>query len=432
MMHLDFELPVFWKRLRGFAEAGPAGEETAATVRAILADIRAKGDSALCAYTEKFDRAKLRPADLRVPPAELAAAARSLPPARRKAVKKALHCVEDFHRRSLPKGWSGSNPHGATVGEIYHPLERVGLYIPGGRVPLVSTVIMTAGLARLAKVPEVAVTTPPRPDGSIDPGLLAALHICGVREVYKAGGVQAIGALAFGTKTIPAVDKIFGPGNAFVMEAKRQVCGLTGIDLLPGPSEVMVIADGSAEPEWIAADLLAQAEHGTGKEKVYYVTTDPAQVAHVERELRQQRPSLVHAEAIATVLKKGLCIITVPDLAAATAVANFVAPEHLELQVERAAQNRLLKDIRTAGAILLGSLTPTVLGDFTAGPSHVLPTGRTGRAFSGLRMDDFFRRTSFVRYPSKKALREAQPVVRALAELENLDAHGQSLERRLG
>jgi histidinol dehydrogenase len=305
----------------------------------------------------------------------------------------------------------------------------VGLWIPGGSVPLVSTVIMTAVLARLAQVPEIAVFTPPGREGKVAPALLAALRLCGITEVYRLGGVMAVGAMAYGTQTIRAVDKVFGPGNDYVIEAKRQVFGTIGVDLLPGPSEVMVLADSTAEPALIAADLLAQAEHGSGKEKVYLVTTDASLVAKVEAALLQQLATLSHADKIRKVLEVGAVAIVAPDLFAAVKVANYVAPEHLEVHTAPESFECLIRHITTAGAILLGRDTPTVLGDFTAGPSHTLPTGRAGRFCSGLRLEDFYRRTSIVRY-DKTSLAKARPIVAAFAELERLDAHGRSLEAR--
>jgi histidinol dehydrogenase len=260
--------------------------------------------------------------------------------------------------------------------------------------------------------------------------MLAALAMVGIEEVYKVGGVQAIGALAYGTKTIAPVDKIFGPGNAYVMEAKRQVLGTVGIDLLPGPSEVMLIADGGANPRHLAADLLAQAEHGSGKEILYYATTSKAQVAKVERAIEAQLPALRHGKKCAAIIKDRCLAILCRNLPQTAEVANYIAPEHLELQVADKALPALNQAITTAGAILQGYYTPTVLGDFTAGPSHTLPTGRAGRFFSGLQATDFLRRSSTVRYDAR-SLAKAAPVVETFARLEELDAHGNSLKLRL-
>lgn len=430
MQTLRPDQPDFWQRLGAFARGESERPDVRDAVTALLADVRKRGDAALIEHTRRLDRAELTPATLQVDPAELSAAAEDLPTDTRAAIEEAIHCVRVFHEEGRPHDWAGRNPHGAEVGERHYPLRRVGLYVPGGQVPLVSTVIMTAVPARLAGCPEIAVFTPPRPDGSIDPGILAALHLCGIDEVYRLGGVLAVGAAAYGTATVKAVDKIFGPGNAYTIEAKRQVFGTVGIDLLPGPSEVMVIADHTGRADWIAADLLAQAEHGSGKERVYFVTTDPDLPAAVAEEAKAQAGGLTHAAAIRRALETGTAIIRVPDLETAAAVADFVAPEHLELHVERSAERLLLDRITTAGAILLGPHTPTVLGDFTAGPSHTLPTGRSGRFLSGLRLPDFYRRTSLIRYEPEH-LPAAAPIIATFAALEQLDAHGTSLRRRL-
>ena len=307
----------------------------------------------------------------------------------------------------------------------------MGLYVPGGQVPLVSTVLMTATLAQIAGCPEIVVCTPSNSHGKVADGLLAALHHVGVTEVYRIGGVQAIAAMAYGTESIPAVDKIFGPGNAYVCEAKRQVFGAVGVDSLPGPSEVMIIADETARADFAAADLLAQAEHGSGREKIYLVATSAAIIAAVAAEITLQLGQLSRAEKTQRVLENGFLAIEVTNLAQAVAVANYVAPEHLELLVQEAAVKKLTKAITTAGAIMIGNYTPTALGDFTAGPSHVLPTGRTGRFFSGLRVADFLRRTSIVRY-DRASVRAGHKVVAAFAAMEQLDAHGRSVAVRAG
>lgn len=407
-----------------------SNEEHSQTVRKIIQGVSAEGDRGVLAYTEKFDLARLKPRQLRVSEEELAAAADKLSSVRGRAIREAIRGVKDFHEKTLPKDWRSKNPHGATVGENFYPLRRVGLYIPGGKVPLVSTVIMTAIPAKLAGVSEIAVATPPRADGSVDVNLLAALHLCGVREVYRMGGVQAIAALALGTETVVPVDKIAGPGNAYVIEAKRQLFGLVGIDLLPGPSEVMVAADASAKPDFIAAELLSQAEHGTGKERVFFATTEPDHIPAVKKELARQLIGLRHAHAITHVLQKRSTAIEVEDLDQLVEVTNIVAPEHLQLMVGASQQEKLAKRITTAGAILMGHETPTVIGDFVAGPSHTLPTGGTGRFASGLQVSDFMRRSSIVKY-NAKALAAAAAAVEAFSEMEQLDAHGASLKRRL-
>jgi histidinol dehydrogenase len=419
----------FRSRLAAFCRTAAPSRTMQEAVAAILADVREHGDAAVVRQAARIDGARLRPAQFRVRPAELARAARQLAPRERIAIELAQGNVEVFHRRNLPQGWMGRNRHGARVGEKHDPIRRIGINIPGGQVPLVSTVIMTVTLARIAGVPEIAVFTPCDRSGRVADRLLGVLHHCGVTEVYRLGGVYGVGAMAYGTESIPAVDKIFGPSNAWVCEAMRQVFGAVGVAGLPGPSELMVVADGSARPEYAAADLLAQAEHGSGKEKIYLVATSPAILAAVAAACRTQIAGLARATRIRRVLADGFLGVAVKTLDQAAAVANFVAPEHLELLVAERAVRRLLSRITTAGAIMIGNDTPTVLGDFTAGPSHVLPTGRSGRFFSGLRVADFMRRTSVVRY-SPAGVRRAASVVAAFAEMEQLDAHGRSLEIR--
>ena len=463
--------------LAAFCSAAAPSPEIAATVAAILADIRARGDAAIAHYAAKYDHAKLTPADFRIPPADLAAAARALPAAQRRAIAAAHASILAHNRRNLPKNWLAKNKHGAQTGEKFDPIHRVGLYIPGGQAPLVSTVLHTATLAQIAACPQIAAFTPSDATARVSPALLAALHIAGVNEVYRIGGVQAIGAMAHGTATIPPVDKIFGPGNAYVCEAKRQVFGHVGVDSLPGPSELMVIADETARPAYIAADLLAQAEHGSGREKIYLLAPTKKILAAVSAEIETQLARLPRAEKIRQVLAHGFLVIEAPirtllgnagvppadegrpdprpapnpcrpatGRAAgrtpsaggtpalpmpmnAAAIANYIAPEHLEIIVAPAAEKKLLRDITTAGAIFLGNHTPTALGDFTAGPSHVLPTARTARFSSGLRVSDFMRRTSLVRY-TPAAIKKAAPATTAFATMEHLDAHGRSVTIR--
>ncbi|MBE7537481.1 MAG: histidinol dehydrogenase [Opitutaceae bacterium] len=430
MRTLSFTAKSFRDDLSSFCRTALVPREISDSVAAILADVRQRGDEALAYYAAKFDGAKLAARLFRVKDSEILAASKRLPAAEAKAIAAAHESIVAFHEKSRPKDWSAKNPQGGMVGERFHPIRRVGLYVPGGQVPLVSTVLMTASLARIAGCPEIAVFTPSNAEGRVADGLLAALHRVGVSEVYRIGGVHAVGAMAFGTVTIPAVDKIYGPGNAYVCEAKRQVFGVVGVDLLPGPSELMVIADETADPEFAASDLLAQAEHGSGREKIYLVATSKPVLEGILAEIRLQVKSLSRVGRIQLVLDQGFLGVEVSSISQAIEVANHVAPEHLELLVSDAAQKTLLQKVTTAGAVMLGNYTPTALGDFTAGPSHVLPTGRAGRFFSGLRVDDFMRRTSTVHY-DKTALRKAAPVVGAFAQMEQLDAHGRSVACRL-
>jgi len=419
----------FDQELDRFCQGAEVPREITEAVTAILADVRARGNQAVAHYAVKFDGAKLRPNKFRVSAAELRAAAKSVSPGDKRAIRAAHANIVAYNRRSVLANWEDRNCHGAMIGEKHDPIRRVGLYVPGGQVPLVSTVLMTATLAKIAGCPEIAVFTPSDQRGKVSASLLAALHFLGITEVYRLGGVQAIGAMTYGTETIPAVDKIFGPGNAYVCEAKRQVFGVVGVDSLPGPSEVMVIADSSARADFVAADILAQAEHGSGREKVYLVATSQKVADAIVAEVNTQVTSLTRSEKTQRVLDQGFLVVVTGSLRRAAAIANYVAPEHLELAVKESAVAKLVKTITTAGAIMIGNYTPTALGDFTAGPSHVLPTGRTGRFFSGLRVADFLRRTSVVRYDEKSVL-AGYKVVAPFAAMERLDAHGRSVEIR--
>jgi histidinol dehydrogenase len=427
---LSFSSRRFSADLGAFCKEASVPADVVSSVSAILADVRRRGDRAVGHYALKFDGPKLSPRAFRVTAREIAAAAGSLPASRRRALKAVHAAVVEFNRKTLPEDWSARNRHGAWVGEKFDAIRRVGLYVPGGQVPLVSTVLMTATLAKVAGCAEIAAFTPSGPGGAVAPDLLAALDMVGVTEVYRVGGVHAVGAMAYGTGTIPAVDKIFGPGNAYVCEAKRQVFGTVGVDLLPGPSEVMVIADGSANPAYAAADILAQAEHGSGREKVYLVSTSKRMLLRIEGEIGRQLPLLSRSERVKRVLEKGFLAVLVRSQEEAAQVANRVAPEHLELLVGGGAVESLVRSITTAGAIMIGNATPTALGDFAAGPSHVLPTGGAGRFSSGLRVADFLRRTSVLRYDAR-SLARAEPTVAALSAMERLDAHGRSASIRL-
>ncbi len=429
MRTLSHASKTFADELAAFCRGAMAPKEIVDSVAAILADVRNRGDEAVGYYAAKFDGAKLRARDFRVPAADFLTAVKRLPPKEMRALEAAHESIVAFNKRGLPEAWSAKNKHGAMIGEKFDPIRRVGLYVPGGEVPLVSTVLMTATLAKIARCPEIAVFTPSNADGKVADGMLAALNLVGIEEVYRVGGVQAVGAMAYGTTTIPPVDKVFGPGNAYVCEAKRQVFGTVGVDSLPGPSEVMIIADETAKAPFVAADLLAQAEHGSGREKIYLVATSAAILAAVASEIRTQLQIISRSEKTQRVLEHGFLAIEVKTLAQAAGIANYVAPEHLELLVEESSINKLTAAITTAGAIMIGDHTPTALGDFVAGPSHVLPTARSGRFFSGLRVVDFMRRTSIIRY-DRASVKKAEPIVAAFAAMEKLDAHGRSVRIR--
>jgi histidinol dehydrogenase len=395
--------------------------------RTILDAVQDRGDAALLEFTEKFDGAKLSAESLRVTQAELMAVSLKADASLRAAVAEAEKNIADFARKSRLKNWQMKNSHGATVGEKFDPFQRVGVYIPGGQAPLVSTALMTIALAKVAGCPEIAACTPCGRDGSINPALLFATRAAGATEIYRAGGAQAIAAMAYGTNTIRRVQKIFGPGNAYVSTAKRLLFGQITIDLLAGPSEVLVLADETANSKFAAADLLAQAEHGSGHERVWLVTTSAKVLKTVQSEIVRQLPGQARRELIRRVLDQNTWLIQVATLADALALTNRLAPEHCEVLTRNA--RKVSEGILTAGAIFLGPWSPTVLGDYVAGPSHTLPTGGAGASFAGLTVDQFQRRTSLVEY-NRAALRKALPAVKKFAELEGLDAHGKSAEIR--
>jgi histidinol dehydrogenase len=396
--------------------------------RAILKDVRERGDAALLELTNRFDGADLQPEQLVVSAAERFNASLAADDELRAAVQMAHRNIERFSKKSLRKRWSAYNAQGARVGEKFDAFQRVGIYVPGGMAPLVSTALMTVTLAKVAGCPEIVVCTPPDKEGQINQALLFALNTAGATEVYRVGGSQAIAALAFGTETIRPVKKIFGPGNAYVVTAKRLLVGRVAIDLLPGPSEVLVLADDTADPKFAAADLLAQAEHGSGHERVWLVTTSAKFLKAVEKEIAKQMPKLKRSEFIQRALDNNGWLIHVKTMEDALALTNELAPEHCEVMTKQAA--KVSEKILTAGAIFLGSMSPTVLGDYVAGPSHTLPTGGAGASFAGLTVDQFQRRTSVVEY-GRGALKNSLKFVQKFAEVEGLDAHGRSAAIRL-
>jgi histidinol dehydrogenase len=394
--------------------------------RAIVEAVRTRGDYAVLEFTEKFDGATLSAEQLSVKQAELMAASLSVTPELRGAVKEADQNIARFAKKSMRRNWQGVNSHGAKVGEKFDPFHRVGIYIPGGTAPLVSTALMTIVLARVAGCPEIVVCTPCGNDGSINPGLLFAANAAGATEIYRIGGAQAIAAMACGTASIKKVQKIFGPGNDYVVAAKRLVVGHVAIDLLPGPSEVLVLADDTADARFVAADLLAQAEHGSGHERCWLVTTSARLLKAVEKEMAKQLPALSRRAYIERALENAW-LIHVNSIDQGVDLANRIAPEHCEVMVRNG--RKISEAITTAGAIFLGNTSPTVLGDYVAGPSHTLPTGGAGASFAGLTVDQFQRRTSVVEY-NRSALKKALGGVGAFARVEGLTAHGRSAEIR--
>lgn len=424
LSYLDSGYPSFVRRLnrRAMPESG-----TRDLVSQIIADVAAKGDEALFTFTKRFDGATLTAKTLFVSEAEFSAAEAAVTRATKTAVARSLKNIHAFAKRGLRKDWSAKNAEGATVGERFTPFGRVGVYVPGGKAPLVSTALMTAGFAQAAGVPEILAATPCGPDGTVNPALLYALKAAGVTEAIKIGGAQAIAALALGTRSIRPVDRIFGPGNSFVVEAKRQLVGAVSIDLLPGPSEILILADRTGNPDFIAADILAQAEHG-GDSVVGFATDSKALLGKVIKAIERQLPTLCRTKIIKEVLKRGTFLLHVKSFAEGVAICNAFAPEHLSLITTD--EDRWLPLIRTSGAIYLGNDSPVAVGDFLAGPSHTLPTGGSGRSFSGIRADQFQRRTSIVRL-DKSSVRKSLPFVQEFARIEGLDAHGRSTAIRL-
>ncbi len=404
----------------------PAAEKAAVEV---LADIRVRGDAAVRHWMSRFEKKALEPREWRVPASDLAAAAKAIDPAFRRAAAEAHRRIRAFARAGLRKNWRLNDGHGAQLGERFVPYDRVGVYVPGGAAPLASTVLMTVTLARTAGVKEIVACTPADAEGRINPYVLYALKLAGATEIYRVGGIQAIGLMAYGTGSVAKVQKIVGPGGAFVTAAKKLVYGDVALDSVAGPSEIAVLADGEADPAFVAADLLSQAEHGTGHEKALLVTPSRALAQAVRRELASQAARLDRSAAVAEVMRRGGILFAVTKTVEEGAdLCNAFAPEHLELMVRN--PGRLLPRITRAGAVFLGPWTPECVGDYAAGPSHVLPTGGTAALFSGLTVNDFIRRISVVKY-SRAALKRAWPIIEAFGRVEGLDAHAASGKVRL-
>ena len=411
-----------------FLQRSAFPEEAEKAASEVLAAIRAEGDAAVARYVEKFEGAKLTPKKFRVTDAELSAAEAQVPPALKRAVKDAHARVMRFSKASLRAPWTMNTPRGGTAGEFYSPMDRVGVYVPGGTAPLASTSVMTVTLAKAAGVKEIVACTPAGPTGTPNPVLLYALKLAGATEVYRVGGIQAIGLMAFGTKAVRKVQKIVGPGNAYVTAAKRQVYGYVGIDQVAGPSEIAVLADGTVSAAWVAADLLSQAEHGSGWEKSLLATPSRAFAEEVKREMLAQTETLSRKALIQRVFDRdGVLIAVTPTLAEGLELVNRFAPEHFEIMCKDA--TKLMKGVRSAGAVFAGAWTPESAGDFVAGPSHVLPTGGAANMFNGLTPDDFRRRHSFVAF-TRDDLAETAPTIAAFAQVEGLDAHGRAASIR--
>ncbi|HBZ69802.1 MAG TPA: histidinol dehydrogenase [Deltaproteobacteria bacterium] len=395
------------------------------TVRKIVERVRDGGDRELVALVRKHDSPKVEA--LEVTRDEWDAGVDRVNPADRAALGKAAMRVRDFHRRRIPSSWEIREEGGALLGQRVRPLARVGIYVPGGKATYPSSVIMNAVPASVVEVPEIVMASPPGPDGRLAPEVLMAARVAGVHRVFKMGGAQAIAALAYGTESVPRVDKIVGPGNVYVAAAKRAVFGEVDIDSEAGPSEVLILADRTATPAWIAADLVSQAEHDE-LACALLVTPTKALAARVQEQVAKQLRTLERAKVAAEALAGHGVIIVTRDLEEAIAISNRYAPEHLVLALDSA--DLLLKRIVNVGAIFLGHYTPVAVGDYLAGPNHVLPTGGTARFFSPLGVEDFMKRMSFVRFEPPK-LRELGADVIRLAELEGLTGHGRAVELRL-
>ena len=397
--------------------------DVAAVVAEIIRTVRADGDRALLAYTKKFEGADLTA--LEVTSEETEAALRTVDPAFLGVLERAAANIRAFHEKQVRTGFRMES-EGKLLGQRVLPIERVGLCVPGGRTPLSSTVLMDAIPAKIAGCALLCMVTPPRADGTVDPSLLAAARIAGVDRIFKLGGAQAVAALAWGTESVPRVDKIVGPGGAFVAEAKRQVFGRVAIDMVAGPSEVLVVSDGKSDPRFVAADLLSQAEHDKLAAAIL-VTDSPALAAAVQREIEAQLPLLAREEiARASIDNNGKIIVT-DDLRTALDVANEIAPEHLELCVDD--PERWLGAVRNAGSVFLGRSTPEALGDYYAGANHTLPTSGAARFSSPLSVDDFVKKTQFIGY-SADALAAASADIARFAETEGLTGHARSVTIR--
>lgn len=377
------------------------------TVRRIIEDVRLLGDEALQKYTRRFDKVKLAPNKFRVTESETNAAYQNIDSEFISTMKFVMDNVTRFYKKQLKNSWRMRGDDGIALGEILSPIERLGVYVPSGTNPLVSSVYMTVLPARVAGVKKIILTTPPNKDGGVDPHILVVANLLKVDEVYKVGGAQAIAALAFGTKMIPKVDKIIGPGNAYVTEAKRQVFGYVDIDMIAGPSEVVIIANRFSNPQYILADMMAQAEHAKGLSILITTSRDLA------RRLK--------AEPV-----KGY-IVVAKNMDHAIEIANRIAPEHLEILIKH--PKKLLGKLKNVGAVFLGPYSPCAVGDYVAGPSHVLPTNGTARFFSGLSISDFLRSTHFVSY-SRRALEKVRSSVEKVSSLEGLSKHAESIRVR--
>ena len=400
----------------------------AMVVDQIVSDVRAKGDEALFHYTKLIDRVELNADNIRVTEAEFAEAEAACKPEVKAALERAIANVRRFHEEQMPKTWLTNRPHGAMLGQKVTPVDSVGIYVPGGTAAYPSSVIMNACPAKVAGVPRIVMAVPPGKDGKVNANVLVTAKLIGVTEIYKMGGAQAIAALGFGTETIPKVEKITGPGNIFVTLAKKAVIGHCDIDMLAGPSEILVIADDSADPVYLAADLLSQAEHDPLACAI--LVTDSERVAQeTAAELDKQLAKLPRKEIAESSLAALGKVILAKDLATVIEMANISAPEHLEIMTK--APFEVLPYIRNAGACFLGKHSPEPLGDYYAGPNHVLPTGGTAKFYSVLNVETFMKKTSIIAYTAEALAEVAEDII-VLAEAEGLEAHANAIRKRIG
>ena len=414
-------------QLRSLYERPLCPSEIEKNVSSIVEQVRQNGDTAICEFLKKFDGVEFTPSDFIVTEAEYAEAESQVDAEAVAAIRMALENITVFAEECKPKDHSFSPRPGVILGEKFSPMERVGCYIPGGTAPLVSTVCHTVAIAKAAGVKEIVAATPPMKNGKVNPATLYALKAAGATEVWKMGGAYAVAAMAYGTDTVKKVEKIVGPGNAYVAAAKKVVYGACAIDMVAGPSEIMIIADKTVCPAFAAADMLSQAEHGSGLEQAVVVSDSAEILDQIQAEVERQAESLPRIATVRRVMENGMFFIECKDMKEACEIANGFAPEHLEVMT--AAPGEQLADLDSAGAIFLGQWTPEPAGDFTAGPSHVLPTAGTAKFFHGITSGDFMRRSSTLEYTEEALMKEVSAIEK-FASLEGLDAHGRSASIR--
>ncbi len=404
------------------------GSEVETGVREILSQVRARGDEAVADFTARFDGVSLTPGTFRVPQKALEDAHKAMDAELEQALKEAADNIERFHQRQRTESWRIEDADGVTLGKRVLPLNRVGVCVPGGEAPLPSTLLMTVVPAKVAGVEQICVVTPPQKNGLPHADLLATAAMLGIDELYAIGGAQAVAALAYGTQTIPAVDKIVGPGGAYTVEAKRQVFGIVGIEMIPGPSEIVVLADESADSRFIAADLLSQAEHGSGLEAAVCITTSPELAQQVVDAVAEQAAELPRAEAIERALASYGAVVVVADLTTGVDLVNRLAPEHVELHVHDPWS--VHEQVVNAGAVFLGEASTEPVGDYFAGTNHVLPTNGAARYASSLGLSDFVKTTSVVHYTPDRLCQTGHKIIR-MARAEDLEAHARAVQVRL-